>query len=114
MKTRGWGAIVIATLGTLMTVAAVACESGRQSLDPSSFDRSCSVDTDCVLVPIVRNCHSCCGSSLPVRNSAELRQALEELDEGCNEGTICPMDCTDKAVCTNGMCTKSSAGSDGG
>jgi hypothetical protein len=114
MQKRPWGSVFAATLGALVTVAAVACESGRQSLDPSSFDRSCSVDTDCVLVPIVSNCDSCCSSSVPVRNSAELRRALVEVDEGCKVGTICPMECEDRAVCANGMCTKPSAASDAG
>lgn len=112
MQKRRSGSVLAATLGALMVVAAVAC--GRQSLDPNSFDRSCSVDTDCVLVPVVSNCDSCCSGSVPVRNSAELRRALAEVEEGCNERTICAMECTDEAVCTNGMCTKSSAASDGG
>jgi len=94
MQKRRSGSVLAATLGALMVVAAVAC--GRQSLDPNSFDRCC------------------CSGSVPVRNSAELRRALAEVEEGCSERTICAMECTDEAVCTNGMCTKSSAASDGG
>jgi hypothetical protein len=67
-----------------------------------------------MLAPFVTNCDSCCSSSVPVRDTVEVRRAIADVREGCDEGTICPMNCTDTAVCTNGMCTKAPAGSDGG
>ena len=91
-------------------------QEGRRSLDPTTFDPTCSVDTDCVLVESVTDCSSCCGSE-PVRNTSELQAARAELSRGCETRSVCTMICDEaRAVCSNGLCTKQSAdaGADGG
>lgn len=95
-----------------------AKEQGRRSLDPRTFDRSCSVDADCALVEIVSDCDSCCNGAVAVRNTSELQTAIAELGQGCELRTACTMACFDIATCVGGVCTKQKpsddAGADGG
>jgi len=89
--------------GVLASVVA-AC-SGKASLDPSGFDRSCSVDTDCMLVEPVEDCHSCCTSAVAVRDTPGVREAVAEVDDECSSRAACFVACDEaRAVCNNGTC----------
>ncbi len=89
--------------GVLASVVA-AC-SGKASLDPSGFDRSCSVDTDCILVEPVKDCSSCCTSAVAVRDTMAVREAVAEVDDECASKEVCSAGCDGaRAVCNNGTC----------
>lgn len=89
--------------GVLASVVA-AC-SGKASLDPSGFDRSCSVDTDCMLVEPVKDCSSCCTSAVAVRDTPVVRESVAEVDDECGSKEVCFADCNGaRAVCNNGKC----------
>ena len=90
-------------------------DAGR-SLDPTTFDRSCAVDSDCTLVETFVECSSCCNGSVAVRNTPEVQTALAGLYQGCAVLTTCTMFCGDRAVCVSGSCEKMGprAATDGG
>ncbi len=140
MVTRSRNHLFVSMLVGVVTAAALACgnngsdvpsssdtaenkqqpatqseQEGTRSLDPTTFDRSCSVDSDCVLVDIVTDCDvGCCGSE-PVRNTSELQAARAELARGCDTLWGCTKLCdAARAVCSNGLCAKQSADADAG
>jgi len=94
-------------VGVLASVV-VACAGGSDDrpFDPSVFDRSCSVDTDCVLVAPIVKCHDCCGNDQAVRDTESLRSARREANASCYSRSTCAMDCMTVAVCVNGTCEK--------
>ena len=103
VPSRRLGPVVLA--GVLASVF-FACAS-KKSLDPSGFDRSCSVDMDCMLVEPVDECSSCCTSAVAVRDTPAARAAVAEVDESCSSKSVCLADCDSAgAVCRSGTCEK--------
>ncbi len=97
------------SLVSLFVIAAsvFACgDGGPRSLDTNTFDRTCSVDTDCLLVSPIEDCHSCCGSAVPLRDTPALQTAIDDVNDTCKGLTICAMSCNDVAACTGGRCEK--------
>ena len=93
-----------------------AQQQGIRSLDPSTFDRTCSRDSECVLVDPTSECSSCCNSAEAVRDTSELQSALAELAKGCEVRKACAMKCFHAPACVNGRCEKKATaqGADGG
>ncbi len=90
-----------------MVVSAVFACSGTRSLDPTGFDRSCAVDTDCIVVEPVNDCSSCCTSAVAVRNTPEVREAVADVADSCSSKRSCMADCGEPAaVCVSGRCEK--------
>jgi hypothetical protein len=112
------------SLGCISIVSAlvVACGSSRgdagapagRSFDPSTLERSCSDDRQCVLIEPVSECSSCCNDAQAIRDTSELQSALMELASSCEVRTVCTMKCFHAAACVNGRCERRITAPDGG
>ncbi len=84
-----------------------ARDGGCVEIDPSSYDRSCVSDSDCMAISAGMVCSSGCRGDCPtaainVRERACYEQAIPQpRDNACECGSILAPD----ARCINGVCT---------
>ena len=80
----------------------------RFTFSPRDAARACGHDDDCVIVPALRDCSSCCGAGAVARGEAE--RAYAAVVEACRqpgapEGYTCAMACgTSRPACYEGTC----------
>lgn len=93
-----WAAVVIACNGLP--------DTPLRSFDPDGSDRSCTVDSDCMLVAPVDECRSCCVNEQAVRKTPELERALDHVERECSGNAgICAVNCAHlPPACMNGVC----------
>ena len=82
----------------------------RFTFSPRDAARACTRDDECVILPALNNCSSCCGEGAVARGEAE--SAYASVVEACRgpgapDGAMCAMYCgAFRAACYEGTCVK--------
>jgi hypothetical protein len=131
-----WGALVVVTWASLVVACSDDSSSSQgagqdagnpqdagspqdagASLDPTSYDRTCATETDCLLVSPMEDCVvTCCGTQA-VRDTPQVRSEVESAGKACPTKTTCTKACTPVVTaCVSGKCEvrEVDAGADGG
>jgi hypothetical protein len=101
--------VVTAFVGALVFVVPGACRTVDE-IDPSHYGQSCSVDSDCVTVPVGLPQDACCSeceaSAIAKGSLGAYQKDLASLCKGlagqCPQGPVCPLA---PAVCAGGTCS---------
>ena len=122
MASKTWIAVGIAALGALHACTEKGASSPfpapgggsdagldpRFTFSPRDATRTCGHDDDCVILPALHQCSSCCGHVAVARGEAE--RAYEAVVEACREpgapdGATCAMYCgSSRPACYEGTC----------
>lgn len=115
MASKSWFLVGAAILGALYactdkksSAAFPGDADPRFSFSPYAAARTCAHDDDCVILPSLSNCSSCCGDGAVARGEAE--RAYATVVDACRgpgapEGFSCAMACgSNRPACYEGTC----------
>lgn len=74
------------------------------NFDPSSYPTDCEQGSDCIIVPELRQCASCCSSDTAVSREPAERDLAAAVG-ACHEQSACALHCGERvAVCLDQRC----------